>query len=93
MKLVGLVERRSPAVAQLGEFPLNVAKVALKVFLDGTTVAIPLRAEVGIRGQAVIGSPEEIPAEGHLHDRDPRGPAGIAPAGERRPDVGFLHRL
>src|SRR5437667_2773005 len=61
--LVGVAQRRGFALGQFFELALDVAEVALEVFLDGATVAVPLRAQIGVRRKAVVNPPEEIAAQ------------------------------
>src|SRR6266571_9262347 len=63
LELVGLAQRRGSALGQFLELTLDVAEVALQVFLDGAAVAVPLRPQIGVRREPVIDAPEEVAAK------------------------------
>src|SRR5213594_2434564 len=63
LELVGLAQRRGSALCQFLELALDVAEVALEVFLDGAAVAVPLRPQIGVRREPVVDAPEEVAAQ------------------------------
>src|SRR5713226_4453078 len=93
LELVSLTQRRGSTPCQFLELALDVAEVALEVFLDGAAVAVPLRAQIGTRRKPVVDAPEEVAAQRDLHERNVCGSAAVALAGRRSCGVAFRHRL
>jgi hypothetical protein len=51
---------RTLASREFIEFPQDIPKVPLKIFLHRTTFAVPLRVLIGRGGQPVVGAAEKI---------------------------------
>src|SRR5437879_9090034 len=93
LELVGLAQDRGSVLGQFLELALDVAEVALEIFLDGAAVAVPLRPQIGARREPIVDAPEEVATQRNLHEQNVCSSTAVAFAGCRSRGVAFRHHL